>query len=100
MFPESDNLKAFSFFKETPAIVQFQKYYNSPAPFSIYNPKPGFNPAKIESQKYYSFVNTRLLLKGEMSNIKPQPIFPDQEKKETFGEAVFYGIVDGVFNKK
>ncbi len=98
LFPKSDNLNAFSFFKETPAMAQFQKYYYSAAPFSIYNPKPGFNPTKIESQKYYSFVNTKLLLKREMSNIEPQPIFPDQEKKKTFGEALFYGVVDGIFN--
>lgn len=100
LFAKSDALTAFSFVKETPLMIQFQKYYNSPAPFSIYNPKPGFNPTKMESQKYYSFVNTKLLLKREMSNKEPEPIFPDQEKKETFGEAVFYGIVDGIFNKK
>lgn len=100
LFSQSDNITAFSFVKETPLILQFQKYYNSSAPFSIYNPKPGFNTTKIESQKYYSFVNTKLLLKREMSNIKPEPIFPDQEEKKTFGEAVFYGVVDGIFNKK
>jgi len=100
LFAKSDALSTFSFAKETPLMSQFQKYYNSPAPFSIYNPKPGFNPTKMESQKYYSFVNTKLLLKREMSNKEPEPVFPDQEKKETFGEAVFYGIVDGIFNKK
>lgn len=99
LFSESDNLTSFSFSREIPFLFQFQKYYNSPS-FSIYNPKPGFNPTKIESQKYYSFVNTKLLLKREMSNIEPQPIFPDQEKKKTFGEAVFYGVVDGIFSKK
>lgn len=100
LFSEKDNLNEFSFWKETSLMLQFQKYDKSPTPFSIYNPKPGFNPARIESQKYYSFVNTRLLLKKEMSNIEPEPIFLDQEKKKTFGEAVFYGVVDGIFNKK
>lgn len=100
LFSQSDNLTAFSFLKETPLRLNFQQYNNSAKPFSIYNPKPGFNPTKIESQKYYSFVNTKLLLKKEMSNIEPEPIFPDQEKKKTFGEAVFYGFMDGVFNKK
>lgn len=100
LFAQRDALSTFSFSREISFLSQFQKYYNSPAPFSIYNPKPGFNPTKIESQKYYSFVNTKLLLKREMSNIKPEPIFPDQEEKKTFGEAVFYGVVDGIFNKK
>lgn len=100
LFGKRDDLTSFSFMGETSLMLQFQKYYNSSAPFSIYNPKPGFNPTKINPQNYYSFVNTNSLLKREMSNIKPEPIFPDQNDKKTFGEAVFYGLVDGIFNKK
>ena len=101
LFKEEDSsLASFSFVKETALNVQFQKFYNSPVPFSIYNPKPGFTPTKIESQKYYSFVNTKLLLKREMSNIDPEPIFPDQSEKKTFGEAIFHDVLDGLFNKK
>lgn len=100
LFSENDDLMAFSFLKGTPLTVQFQKYYNSSAPFSIYNPKPGFTPTKIEAGKYYSLVNTRLLLKKEMSNIKPEPIFPDEKDNKTFGEAVFYQVLDGIFSKK
>jgi len=101
LFKEEDSsLASFSFVKETALNVQFQKFYNSPLAYSIYNPKPGFNPTKIESQKYYSFVNTKLLLKREMSNIDPEPIFPDQSDKKTFGEAIFHDVLDGLFNKK
>jgi len=99
LFGESDALTSFSFMKETSLMLQFHKYYNSTAPFSIYNPKPGFSPTKINSPKYYSLANTTLLLKRELSNIKPEPIFPEQNKK-TFGEAVFEGVVDGIFSKK
>ncbi|MBZ4033200.1 hypothetical protein K6T82_00355 [Flavobacterium sp. 17A] len=100
LFIENDTLSAFSFLKEKPLMNQFYKYYNSPAAFSIYNPKPGFNPISIKSQKYYSFANTSSLLRREMSNIKPEPIFPEPTDKKTFGEAVFEGVLDGIFKKK
>jgi len=89
-----------SFSKENQFVLEYQKYFNSPSEFSIYNPKPGFYPAKMEPQKYYSFTNTKLLLKREMSNIKPEPIYPDSDKKETFTETVFHEVLNGIFKKK
>ena len=100
LFIEGESLTAFSFSNELPLTLQFQKYYNSPAPFSIYNPKPGFASTKIEARKYYSFVNTKLLLKREMSNKEPEPIFPDQNKNRTLGETIFHDVLDGIFSKK
>ncbi|KUJ61635.1 hypothetical protein AR687_11900 [Flavobacteriaceae bacterium CRH] len=100
LFSNYNSIVNFQFSKKDNYTIDYQKYLNSPVQFSIYNPKPGFNPYKIESQKYYSFANTNLLLKREMSNIEPKPIYPDQGKKKTFGEAIFEDVVDGLFSKK
>ena len=54
---------------------------------------------KIEKANYYSLKNTTRLLKNEMSDIKPQPIFPDYDKKETLGEAIFSSVLNSVFDK-
>lgn len=90
----------FQFSKKDNYLVDYKKYLSFPIQFSIYNPKPGFNPTKMEYQKYYSFKNTNLLLKREMSNKEPEPIFPDQEKKKSLGESIFNDVLDGIFNKK
>lgn len=90
----------FQFSNTDNYAIDYQKYINFPIQFSIYNPKPGFTPTKIESQKYYSFKNTNLLLKREMSNREPEPIYPNQDKKKSFGEAIFSDVLEGVFSKK
>lgn len=100
LFNENTSITSFSFLKENPLMIEYQKYCFSNESFSIYNPKPGFNPTIIETQKYYSFTNTRLLLKREMQNREPEPIFPDQNKKKTLGEAILYDVLDNIFSKK
>jgi len=90
----------FQFSNTDNYAIDYQKYINFPIQFSIYNPKPGFTPTKIESQKYYSFKNTNLLLKREMSNREPEQIYPNQDKKKSFGEAIFSDVLEGVFSKK
>jgi len=99
-FSYNGNMEKFEFFKSDNYTVDYHKYLNFPVEFSIYNPKPGFTPTKIESQKYYSFKNTNLLLKREMSNKEPEPIYPNQDKKKSFGEAIFSDVLEGVFSKK
>lgn len=94
------SISDFQFSKEYNYASDYQKYLDFSIPFSIYNPKPGFQPTKMEKQKYYSFTNTNLLLRRQMSTIEPTPIFPDQDKKKTFGEAIFEGVLDAVFDKK
>lgn len=66
--------------------------------YSIYNPKPGLNSFKIVPQNYYSLENTNRLLGNEMKNVEKEPIYPEM-KKQTFGEAVFSGIIDSIFDK-
>ena len=99
-FSNKSDIVNFQFPKKDNYSVDYQKYLNFPMPFSIYNPKPGFNPTKMERQKYYSFENTNLLLKREMSAIEPEPIYPNQNEKKTIRDAVFEGIIDGIFSKK
>lgn len=99
-FSSKSDIVNFQFSKKDNYLVDYKKYLNFPIQFSIYNPKPGFTPTKMEYQKYYSFKNTNLLLKREMSNREPEPIFPDQEKKKSFGEAIFSDVLDGIFSKK
>ncbi|MBF4518080.1 hypothetical protein IRZ71_17075 [Flavobacterium sp. ANB] len=96
-FSSNTSVVNFEFSQKDNYAIDYQKYLNFPIQFSIYNPKPGFNPYKIESQKYYSFAHTNVLLKREMSNIEPEPIFPNQDKKKSFGEAIFEDVVDGLF---
>lgn len=93
-------MEKIEFFKSDNYTVDYHKYLNFPVEFSIYNPKPGFTPTKIEAQRYYSFTNTNRLLKRELSNIKPEPIYPEQEKNKTVRDAIFEGIIDGIFSKK
>ena len=93
-------MEKFEFLKSDNYTVDYHKYLNFPVEFSIYNPKPGFTPTKIEEQRYYSFINTNRLLKRELSNIKPEPIYPEQEKNKTVRDAIFEGIIDGIFSKK
>jgi len=95
-FINDSAISKFEFSKKDNYFVDYQKYLNSPITFSIYNPKPGFNPTKIESQKYYSFKNTNLLLKREMSTIKPEPIYPEQDKKSP-GEALVEDVLNALF---
>ncbi|MDW8852525.1 hypothetical protein SD960_20660 [Flavobacterium sp. MMLR14_040] len=90
----------FQFSNTDNYAIDYQKYINFPIQFSIYNPKPGFTPTKMDSQKYYSFKNTNLLLKREMSNREPEPIYPNQDKKKSFGETIFSDVLEGVFSKK
>ncbi|MDA6068557.1 hypothetical protein NJT12_02890 [Flavobacterium sp. AC] len=99
-FSNNNTIANFQFSKYDDYSVDYQKYINSPVQFSIYNPKPGFNPIKIESQKYYSFTNTNLLLRRQMSNQEREPIYPDQKKEKTFGEAILHDVLDAVFDKK
>lgn len=99
-FGSTNGLAKYNFSKVDNYLVNYQKYMSVTIPYSIYNPKPGFNPTKMESQKYYSFKNTNLLLRRQMSDIKSEPIFPDQEKRKTVGESIFEGVFDAVFNKK
>lgn len=99
-FSYNGNIEKFQFLKNDNYTVDYHKYINFPVEFSIYNPKPGFTPTKIEAQRYYSFTNTNFLLKRELSNIKPEPIYPEQEKNKTVRDAIFEGIIDGIFNKK
>lgn len=51
----TDFIANFQFLNKDNYSIDYQKYMNFPIQFSIYNPKPGFNPTKIESQfkKYY-----------------------------------------------
>lgn len=35
-----------------------------------------------------------------MSNIEPEPIFPDQEKNRTLRDDIFDGVVSSLFSKK
>lgn len=99
-FSYNGNMEKFDFLKSGNYTVDYHKYLNFPVEFSIYNPKPGFTPTKIEAQRYYSFTNTNLLLKREMSNKEPEPIYPSQDKKKSFGEAIFSDVLEGVFSKK
>lgn len=98
-FNNNSSIANFEFSQKDNYLIDYQKYLIFPVQFSIYNPKPGFNPYKIESQKYYSFANTNLLLKREMSNIEPEPM-PGGSKKKSIGEAIFEDAVEGIFNKK
>lgn len=101
LFITDSTITSFSFLKiESFSFIEYKKFFNSAEAFSIYNPKPGFEPTKIKSQKYYSFTNTNRLLKQEMSNIKPEPIFPNQDKKNTIGESIFDSVVSSIFDKK
>ena len=99
-FSYNGNMEKIEFLKSDNYTVDYHKYLNFPVEFSIYNPKPGFTPTKIEAQRYYSFTNTNRLLKRELSNIKPEPIYPEQEKNKTVRDAIFEGIIGGIFNKK
>lgn len=81
------------------SIIDYKKLLNPPVTYSIYNPKPGFEPTKIKSQYYYySLTSTNKLLKREMSNREPEPIFPDQEKQKSFGQAIFEGVLDSLLD--
>lgn len=99
-FSYNGNMEKIEFLKSDNYTVDYHKYLNFPVEFSIYNPKPGFTPTKIEAQRYYSFTNTNLLLKREMSNIKPEPIYPEQQKNKTLRDAIFEDVIDGIFSKK
>ena len=67
--------------------------------FSLYNPLPGFNPIQHNPVYYQSFKNTSKLLSVSMKNIKPEPIFPKRECN-TFGEALFFGVINALLEKK
>lgn len=98
-FGNNNAIKNYQFSKKDNYQVDYKKYLNFPVQFSIYNPKPGFNPNKIETQKYYSFKHTNLLLKREMSNLDPEPN-PPLSKKKTLGETIFHDAMKGIFHKK
>jgi hypothetical protein len=98
-FGSNNNVTNYQFSTKDNYIVDYKKYLNFPVQFSIYNPKPGFNPNKIESQKYYSFTHTNSLLKREMSNLDLEP-HPTLGKKKTLGEAIFHDAMEGIFHKK
>ena len=101
LFRADSTITSFSFLKvNTSSVTDYKKIFNSSEAFSIYNPKPGFEPMKIKSQHYYSLANTNKLLKREMSNIEPEPIFPDQEKNRTLRDDIFDGVVSSLFSKK
>ncbi|MDR7371160.1 hypothetical protein [Flavobacterium aquidurense] len=99
LFCADSTITSFSFLKAAPSSsIDYKKLLNLTVAYSIYNPKPGFEPTKIKSQHYYSLANTNKLLKREMSNIEPEPIFPDQEKQKSFGQAIFEGVLDSLLD--
>ena len=70
LFCADSTITSFSFVKVVPSsISDYKKLLNSVEAYSIYNPKPGFEPTKIKLRDYYSLTNTNKLLKREMSNI-------------------------------
>ncbi|WP_072973160.1 hypothetical protein [Flavobacterium saccharophilum] len=99
LFCADSTITSFSFVKVVPSsISDYKKLLNSVEAYSIYNPKPGFEPTKIKLRDYYSLTNTNKLLKREMSNIEPAPIFPDQERQKSFGQAIFEGVVNSILD--
>jgi hypothetical protein len=97
-FGNNNAITSYQFSKKDNYQVDYKKYLNFPVQFSIYNPKPGFNPYKIQTQKYYSFKHTTLLLKREMSNLD-QDSHPTLSKKKSLGESIFEDALEGIFHK-
>lgn len=97
-FGSNNTITNYQFSKKDYYQVDYKKYLNFPVQFSIYNPKPGFNPYKIETQKYYSFKHTNSLLKREMSNLDLDS-HPTMSKKKSLGESIFEDALEGIFHK-
>ncbi|MDG2433912.1 hypothetical protein [Flavobacterium sp.] len=85
----------FSPFKVNGLTYDFSK---RDTPFSLYHPMPGLNVMSLNSRYYYSMDNTSRLLGIEMKEYEKEPIFPDV-KKTTLGEAVFFQVMNSLFDK-
>ncbi|WP_281633636.1 hypothetical protein [Flavobacterium luteolum] len=98
LFYVDSAITSFSFVKVQPlCFMEYKNFLYSLKAYSIYNPKPGFLPTNTKSQHYYSLANTNKLLKLEMSSIKPQPIFPDEDNNKSLRDAIFETVVSSIF---